>query len=358
MAKKHKSHEDENGSLQKGWTLLDVPAGPFLALQGALKKRRATHAMGVAASGTFQVVDEPTFPAHDFFLPARKFPLQARYATLSSLDDASNDVRGVAIRLAANVDEPSPFDMLMNSGPIAGPATMATFTVGVITRWLPQRVFDNAVEKNIQYREALISGRRRAPDSFATLRFYSQTVRYWLSTDGVRYLVRYRMVPADPSVKESGIPSTEDAAQIWKRDRYPTEHRPSDYLRQEVRNRLAAGNAVNLMFQAQFHRPQPGDTLDWFNSGVDWIEDDHPWHDVARVQLDAALTDEQAELLCFNSSNHPASLSVPIADSPFDYRSVADSERRVIAQLQKYRLRIYKLFGFPKFGDTKPKAGQ
>ncbi len=348
---------EEIGRGPDGWTLLDLPAGPLLAIQALFYGRRSTHLMGVAARGKLRVVDDDDQYAllkHSFFTKGRELPVQVRFATLTSRDDASYDIRGAALRLSGHVDVPSPFDMLMNSGSFSGPNNMILFTLGVVARFLPQSFFAKNVRTNMELREGLIAGRRRAPECYTTVHYYSQVVRFWVDTDHARRLVRYRLVHADPDRKESGIPDALDEQQIWVRERRKDEHRPSDYLRTELKRKLSGERPIVMKFQAQFRVPQPGDSLDWYNSGADWPEDECPWITVAHLTLEAPLSDEEAELLQFNAANHPPSLGIPVANGMRDYRSLADAERRVIRRLAYYRLQMYRVFGFPKFGNTLP----
>ncbi|MEO1227707.1 MAG: hypothetical protein AAFZ18_02290, partial [Myxococcota bacterium] len=57
-----------------------------------------------------------------------------------------------------------------------------------------------------------------------------------------------------------------------------------------------------------------------------------------------------SERMEFNGSHHPPTMGVPAATGPFDPRSLADSERRVIARLQRLRKWMYGSFGLPSFG--------
>ncbi len=344
---------EEIGHGPDGWTLLDIPTGPFLAIQSLFYRRRSTHLMGVGARGTFWVAPEGAgFPPHSFFTPGRKFPLQARFATLTSRDDACCDIRGAAIRLSGDLQVESPFDMLMNSGAIAGPSDMAGFCLGVVSRFMPRSFFDGAVEKDLQTREALIAGRRRAPECYSTLHYYSQVVRFWVGTDHVRRLVRYRLT--NPERAETGIPDAKDSAAIWVSERREGVRRPSDYLRTALKQRLAGKKPIRLIFQAQFHRPMPGDSLDWYNAAVDWPPDDHPWVAVGEVLLTEPLSDEETERLEFNAANHPPNLGIPAANGMHDFRSLGDAERRVIRRLASYRRTMYEVLGLPRFGNTLP----
>ncbi len=97
----------------------------------------------------------------------------------------------------------------------------------------------------------------------------------------------------------------------------------------------------------------PGDTDDWYNASVEWDERECPWIDVGRVDLDQPMSDADCELLQFNPGNHPMTLGVPRSSSPLDFRSMGDSEARVVRALQRFRLWMYKVFGPPAFGAVK-----
>ena len=74
-----------------------------------------SHENGALARGRFRVVDNPTFPEHDFFAAGREFPCRVRHAAVLFRDDAKMCVRSAAIKLSDERFD-SPFDVLMNSG--------------------------------------------------------------------------------------------------------------------------------------------------------------------------------------------------------------------------------------------------
>ena len=80
-----------------------------------VRRRRMSHENGVAARGRVRIVDDPTFPAHDFFTPGREWPCRIRHATVLFKDDAKMTVRAASLKFADDRFE-SPFDMLMNTG--------------------------------------------------------------------------------------------------------------------------------------------------------------------------------------------------------------------------------------------------
>jgi hypothetical protein len=329
-----------------GWTPMDLVAGPAMMLQTLTTKRRASHLVGVGARGRFTVVPQPGFPENHFFTPGREFPVQMRFANLTERDDAALDVRGAALKLSSDPAK-SPFDTVLNTGAFTPASHIVGFAGFVLSKFIPTFGSKLIVESNRPAREGGIAGLRRAPSSYSALHYYGQIVRIWIDAAQQVHLVRYRLIPMTPG-PEPGLPDKADCTHIWERGRRPNDNRPVDYLRAELRERLAGGG-VELRFQAQFHRAVPGESRAWYDAGVDWEEDEHPWLDVGRIVLEAALPDRETEVLRFNPANRPACLDTPVADGILDPRSMGDSEMRVMARLQAVRMALYAAFGLPSF---------
>lgn len=353
---RHEWYAEDTGHGPDGWVLMDLLTGPMFAVQSLFSGRRGSHLVGTAAAGTFEYVETAGVPANDFFKRGLFRPAVVRFSSVTWRDQAAMDVRGCALRLAP-VGQPSPFDMGMNTGVVSPAANVVEFGVFVLSKWLPLAFARAVMNASWRKREDALIGMRRAPECYSMLRYHSQTVRLWVDRKDVRHLVRYRMVPADlpDGADESGLPDTHDYKRLWDRKRRPDEARPTDYLTRELQKRLHGDGTVRMKFQAQFHTPEPGDGVEWFNSTAEWPEAAHPWLTIGDVVLERWLPDEEAERLQFNSGRHPASLSVPIAPDARDYRSLADSERRVIARLAALRRWRDGAFGLPRFGDTAPK---
>lgn len=361
---------DDSRSDIETWTLLDLVAGPLMAVSVMLTRRRSSHLLGAGARGTFRVADreaersfpdattytldapapepddkaEITYPKHDFFKPGDEMKIQARFANLTQLDDASLDVRGFSIKFSEHRTE-SPFDLLMNTGAFCPAYNLLTFASFVASKFLPVSISRLGVKNNLIAREGGVAGLRRAPDSFAHLYYHSQIVRHWIDEEGMRYLVRYRCIPEDAG-PESGLPSEDDAQKIWLRERLPDEDRPGGYLRDEICERIESGG-VTMRLQAQFRRPRKGDSEDWYNASVEWDEPLCPWVDLGTLELDEVLSEADTELLQFDPSNHPMTLGIPRSGSPLDYRSMGDSEARVVHTLQRFRVWVMGIFGPP-----------
>lgn len=345
---------EDVGQGPDGWVFSDLFAGPILLIRSLRSRgRRATHPRGVGVCGTLEVVQpepgQPTFPEHEFFRRGLIYPLQARFSTVTFDDDATLDARGVALRLSDN--EHSPLDLLMNTGAFSGAENVVQFARVVLMKNLGKSGRKLVAKASLPAREAAIAALRRSPDSFVDQRYYSQVVRFWVGKDDVRHLVRYRLVPADPNVQETGLPTEEDTGHV--RGRLEEERRPPDYLRRELKQRLEGHHIVTLLLQGQFHRPLAGDGLEWYNPGVDWHTGLYPWRDIGRIVLTESLPDDKTERLRFSPDNHPPSLGIPSSAGPRDPRSLADSERRVIRRLQGVRMWIHRTFGPPRSSARK-----
>ena len=344
---------EEVGEGPDGWVLADLLLGPMMLMKTILTQKRALYERGVAARGTFLVTGAPygssTAPGQEFFSPGQQFEARVRFSS-QGRDDAALAVRGVALQLSA--PGKGSFDLLMSTGAYSAAENIVQFTLMHLARTLGGFAERMLWKYQPRMREGMLAALRRAPDSYARLHYSSQTVRFWVDEAGTRHLVRYRLVPAHGEAGgESGLPKPGQNDPARPR-RLPDERRPTDYLRQEMKRRLEGGRRCTLRLEAQFHTPQPGDSNHWFNPATDWREDEHPWVCIGQLALEHVLSDEQAELLCFNPANVPPSLGIPISQDLFDYRSIADSEKRVHRRLQKARAWMAASFGLPSLAPT------
>ena len=345
------SFAEQVGHGPDGWLHVDLLVGPIMLLRTLFTRRRVLFERGVAAWGLFKTEDyryaAPVDLSHDFFQPQPKHALKAlvRFST-DGEDDAGLSARGVALQLTYPGE--TPFELLLSTGAYAAAENIVQFTLLRLARMVGTFTQRYLWEAYPHMREGMVASLRRAPDSYALLHYYSQTVRFWISRDGVRHLVRYRLVPDAPDTPESGIPQPRDDAPLsFYFQRLPTERRPTDYLKQEMRRRLEGNRTIRLRLEAQFHHPEPGDDIHWYNPAVDWRVDEHPWLCIGRVQLQDVLPDEESERLVFNPANVPPSLGIPISTGIFDYRSIADSEKRVHRRIQETRAWVTRMWGPP-----------
>lgn len=305
----------------------------------ALKKGRATHTYGVGAAGRLEIAESPAFPDHDFFRPGAVFPVRLRHANLEFGDDAASDIRGAALKLSEDSDR-SPLDVVMNTGTVSAFWTTTVFLDFVRAKMKGKEALAEYGRKYPPAFAAAVDGLRRAPESYATLRYHSQICFHFRARDGATRYVRYRLIPAD-GVPETGLPLPGDVRNPWNQERIAGESRPPDYLRAEFRTRLESG-PVRYLLQIQLHEARPGDTDEVFNSGAAWPVESHPWLDLGTVTLDRPLGAAETERLRFNIANQPPSLGVIRARAYDDYNSIGDLRVRVYRFAQAMRFLRYR----------------
>ena len=318
----------------RGWRLGDFRVGGLMLLRGLFSRRRPAHKVGVGASGTFRLAQQTDPLLVELHIPDR-LPVQVRFSNRSHTDDAALDFRGCAVKFSDHPED-SPLDLKLTTGsfaPFRNLVEFARLTPGLTPLFWLRR----ALRASQQAREGYAAGMRRAPDSFAHLSYYLQVVRHLVGPDNLRYLVQVRLIPDRPAAEEKrGLPTESDMVRLWHQDRDPSDDRPRDYLRRELKDRLERGPVV-FRLQLQLHEPAPTDSLAWYDPGVDWDEHDHPWRDLGTIELTEALTDKETEQLVFDSANHPLSMGIPKASNVWDVRSIGAAEPRISRALVAMR---------------------
>ena len=311
-----------------------IGASLLFTLAAVKKKGRSTHTVGIGAAGTLKIVDNPAFPDHDFFQAGATFPIQIRHASVTFPDDAAKDLRSASIRFAA-LDEESPLDILMNTGPrtFRHLEEFWNFTLASVRGKQPDELTSSTglkayCEKEPVFKEIFAETMRRAPESLAQVYYYSKLVNFFRAKDGkVRY-VKYRLVPEDRGV-DSGVPTGLDNQQPWNQERSPEETRSPTYLRDEYRERVAR-KPIIFHLQLRLHDGIEGDTngringdrSEIFTQEKDWSEDTSPWLDLATLSIDRMLTDGETEKLSFNVGRQPVSLGAVTGYSARDPNSI------------------------------------
>lgn len=324
------------------WSLADLPVAIPLLWSPLRHGRRALFRNGTAGRGRMCVLPIPDdaepeahpVPANAFFAPGRAFTVEARFANCTQEDDASLDIRGCALRLHS--PDAGSLCLFFGTGAYAAASCLKDF------RWLlPLSSLRRSVLKHKVFREGMAAGMRRAPSSYADLSFYHPIVLEWLTSDATHYLVRFRLVPASASDEfAQGLPDADDLRHLWEQQRCAGETRPVDYLRREFHDRLAGGNPVSFRLEAQFHWPQRGDSLEWYDASLEWDERTHPWRPLAELTLDQPLTAEESEGLRFDPGKLPPSLRIPMPGIETDIedpRSLAAAQFRITGTLGRLR---------------------
>jgi hypothetical protein len=320
-------------------------------------RRRMSHENGVAVRGRIRIVDEPPYPANEFFTAGREFPARMRHASVLYKDDAMVEVRSASLKFADTRSE-SPFDLLLNNGRVGLFWSARTFVqfmrVSIAGKG---KQFVSYLDKNPQALWGGGDSSRRNPVSFAEMSYYSQVCFGYTATNGDEYFCRYRLIPAawtgDGSEEDSGTLPKFWFDNNWLSNPFPDEQRTRNYLKDELRQRLDAGHHVGFRLQIQLRRQPPCGEATWTSAQYPWDEVLTPWQDLAIVTEEQSLDALEAHLTCFDINNHPASLGIPRGKSIDDPHSLNDL-RRASSLATKARLLSYRFRGVPKpFSDSR-----
>lgn len=324
------------------WRVADHTMVGMLTAHAFVTRRRMSHLFGTAGTGEIRVVDEPTFPAHDFFRPGRTFPCRLRHASATFQDDAWLLLRSASLKFA-DADYEAPLDLEMNTGCTSLFSNTAMFydfgkldTGGRIRRdgWY-YRKYPLAWESVKQ-------GVRRDVRSYALLHYYTQTVSRFEGLDGVERFVRFRLLPAS-RVPDHGFPDEWDFARPINQHRRPGEVRSPTFLRDEWEQRVAEQGA-DYVLQLQLH--DASDDWDVVDSLREWDARVCPWHDVAEVHVSATLPYERSNRMRFSVGHQPPSLGLLPARSLYDPNSL-NQLRALASRAKAARLLSYRVFGEP-----------
>jgi hypothetical protein len=310
-------------------------------------RMRPTHKHGVGAAGTVKIVDDPKFPAHEFFAAGRVFEARVRHATLRFLDDAALDGRSAALKFA-DTDGDAPLAIHMNSGGALFWSVNSVFDFNLATTL-------NRLDKYLHEHPAAwtewVDTVRRDPESFARCSFNGVHVYGFNTADGRTMYCKYRQVPWDnwtSIADDTGLPDWDDQGRMWIGDRLANDPRPTDYLRAEYKARMARDGMVRHRLQIQVKAfDERTDTQEFFNGAKQW---DVPWLELAEVTMTRVLDDEVTERSWWDIANRPASLPIVEAYSNDDYNGICWTRARWYARSAKAR----QAFGVRKADHVSP----
>lgn len=118
--------------------------------------------------------------------------------------------------------------------------------------------------------------------------------------------------------------------------RLENDKRPTDYLKQEYKQRLDKG-PIHYKLQIQLHVPKEDDPPQLLHAGRSWDLSIHPWMELADVVIHTPLAPDVVERTCYNVANQHSSLGLLSAVSIYDYNSVAQVRSEVYTFSQHMR---------------------
>ena len=341
-------HKSRFGKWLDKFILWILAKGLGLALaimMGLMHRERMSHNNGIAGAGRVRIVDNPTFPPHDFFTAGREFPVRIRHATATFYDDAMNGIRSMSVKFSDHHFD-SPFDLEMNTG-----ATSLFWSAASFMQFARFRKQQYGVEYRNYYRKypdglkGAEIALRRNPTSFHNLRFYCKTPFLFVGSDGVKRYAKYRARPHD-NQPETGINKDPSEWDTCNQRILPHETRSRNYLKDEYADRVKA-NGARYVMEIQVREAAVDEDPEIFNNMVAWDESDYPWHPLAEITIDRVLDWTSSNLTSFSLNNMPASLGMIPAESIYDYNSL--NYLRAHSEIaRKARIFAYKLFGGPE----------
>lgn len=290
----------------------------YMASIAELRQGRATHTSGLTLRGTMHVRPDPELPAHPFFAAGRDLTITLRHASFKGFaDDAVLDGRSASLRVLPTADADvaeggSLLDLILSNG--------RTFVLGdavIFHRWFTANLSQRA-EILKEYAPFTPSFQEfvRSPDSFTALHYYSQITYHWLGGAGGRQLARFRLLRADRPADSGFVDPALLQLPLDYVPRLPGDSRPTTYLRDELRQRIAGGG-IEYLLQVQL-RPLPADEAE-YRRAVDptaaWAEAAAPLRDLARLRLDELLPEPEAARQHLNVATVPESLPLPYVTS-------------------------------------------
>lgn len=317
-------------------------------LMGIGTRERMSHNNGIGARGKFRCDPDPELPPNDFWKKGKEWPLLSRFASATFYDDAMSALRSISIKLSNELLE-SPFDLNLNTGRASLFWSAASFMKMAAMR--KQRF---GIQYQYYYRDypdgkkGAIGTLRRDCTSFTNLSYYSKTPLKWVSEDGTLYYVKYRVVPFDPDVKETGLvkPNTADFEFPENQRILPREQRSRNYLKDELKDRFESGEVVKFRLQAQVRQSTPEDDFKVFNNMIEWGDKEYPYRDLGTIELTDSLSVDDGNIIAFSMKNLPKSLGILPAKSIHDPNSL--NYFRLIGEFaRKARWFGYRLKGLP-----------
>lgn len=335
----------------------------LIALGAGTRRRRMSHNQGTAGRGTLRIVENPEFPATEFFEPGAEFSCRLRHGCVSFLDDCVNEVRSATIKFA-DTDFKSPLDIQMNTGEHCFFWTARTFWHFAFWR---HRHGTTQYEKYYRTypwgRRSAASAFRRAPTSYATMHFHSHTPFGWHASDGRLRYARFRLIRGDGG-PELDAPTLEyvdkcehdvaQAAILAQQKCLPEDEAKSvNYLNHEWHDRLRQG-PITYRLQLQLHEVSPTDPPDVLNALLPWDEATHPYMDLATVSITEPLSYADQQYMGFEITNLPNSMSILPAKSIDDFNSLNYMRKQAIWAIRTRRFFTRRFGPPPEAPDDAP----
>ena len=305
-------------------------------------RKRMSHDNGVAGLGSLKVVDNPSFPEHDFFEAGREFPIRIRHATATFLDDATNGIRSISIKLSHHHFK-SPFDIEMNTGQISLFWSAVSFLQ--FAKMRKEKYAVCYVEYLRKYPEGVrgaMGAMRRDPSSYTNLRYYCKTPFVFIGKDGIKRYAKYKVLPLN-NEPETGLQTERSEFEVPNQRVENLEKNGRNFLKYKFEDMVKKGEA-KYSIQIQLRTANDDDDPEIFNNMIPWDDRIHPWQPLAEFSIDESLDWKESTKSSFSVNNMPKNLGILPAKSIYDYNSV--NYMRAHSEIaRKARLLSLRIFG-------------
>ena len=116
--------------------------------------------------------------------------------------------------------------------------------------------------------------------------------------------------------------------------RWEDEKRPESYLIPEFKERLSEA-PIEYKLQIQLHEVSPDDSHLILHPSRVWDQENHPWLDLALVTMTSLLSVAVVERTRCSLDNHPSTISIPPAQTIYDYNSISYLRSKVYSSSNK-----------------------
>jgi linolenate 9R-lipoxygenase len=313
-----------------------------------IKGRRATHSYGTVAKGVLTVLDALDIPEHNIFRPGKAYPVLLRHANIKGFrDDAILDGRGATVRILAGDAQAPLSDLNLDQGIVdVLMSTGRSFILGdaaSFARWaagsMPIRT---AMLEEFPKIKPIFHEIIRNPDSYTQLHYYSETTYRFISLNQQSFFLRYRLINRHHPTADMGWLKPQDVKlPLDYLPRVASDTRPETYLQDEFRQQVCS-QGVSYLLQIQLQPISDDDAINEQakDCTIPWSEADCPFYDIAVLDLDSILPDEQAEPLEFNPYHAPPELGLILARSALETASVNHLRSvvyQISANMRKYQ---------------------
>ncbi|OAF67249.1 hypothetical protein A3Q56_05025 [Intoshia linei] len=270
---------------------------------------------GVRAFGTSKMTGKcELLNKHPFFAKNRLHEIQIRHFNFPDYgEDAYPSYRAIELRFSDSFYQ-SDFDLLCFTGEISpyyNLETMNEFT-DIFKAHKLVKITDikEYMLKRPLHMDSFVGGIRARPSSYCNQIYNTHLFYKIIVEEGVYYAVRFRLIPINSSVTNSGQLEEEEQKNPWKVYEVVNVDLPIRYLDEEYNRRLKNG-PITYVLQTAFLRIHGPENIGRTNPSIRWPSNLCRWVDVAVLTINTTIPRKLENTHDFNIINIPNILNFP-----------------------------------------------